>query len=437
MGGLTLDTSRLGIRIFDNRKACVLTPKALRQIASLQPSMLPDISEADILDKSKANILAKSLVCLQGAWFSAQFIGRLATSHIISLLELNTFLHAICCFLMYAAWWNKPLDIERPFLIDAGAVDARKFSLDMADVTRLECHPRGLNPNVKNVNKLYLVPDSANPRASGEQTQTLRVAENSPADLTFSFKSDDITRDLEDLQQDLVCADKDRLIVRLFHEQKWSGFRLLAELKEPKDFEDVYTELSPADFDILRHIQLRQARADGQSMRVFKDDLDEMLQDKVPLIRWSKFRPASLQGADFGFIFGVLAAAASYGGIHLLAWNGPFPTTTERWTWRVSCIIISSPICVVPLGGLIIYGLNLKRSDHARASHARSRAFSKEVMMFLVEALPYILGVLYILCYMAARVYLIVECFVNLAKLPPEVYTRPVWSQYIPHFGAG
>lgn len=32
----------------------------------------------------------------------------------ISLLELNTFVHALCTLVTYLAWWKKPLDVEDP-----------------------------------------------------------------------------------------------------------------------------------------------------------------------------------------------------------------------------------------------------------------------------------------------------------------------------------
>jgi len=38
-----------------------------------------------------------------------------------------------------------------------------------------------------------------------------------------------------------------------------------------------------------------------------------------------------------------------------------------------------------------------------------------------------------ILSYCLARVYLVVECFINLSHLPESVFRVPVWSQYVPH----
>ena len=40
-----------------------------------------------------------------------------------------------------------------------------------------------------------------------------------------------------------------------------------------------------------------------------------------------------------------------------------------------------------------------------------------------------------ILVYVAARVFLVVECFVNFAHLPESAYMTPQWSRYVPHIG--
>ena len=32
----------------------------------------------------------------------------------ISLLELNTFGHAVCALLIYILWWNKPFEVDYP-----------------------------------------------------------------------------------------------------------------------------------------------------------------------------------------------------------------------------------------------------------------------------------------------------------------------------------
>jgi len=78
---------------------------------------LPDISEEVITDKSKADPIAKSLVCIQAGWLIVQCIARLAAGLPVTLLEVATLAHSLCALAMYLLWWNKPLDISEPVLL--------------------------------------------------------------------------------------------------------------------------------------------------------------------------------------------------------------------------------------------------------------------------------------------------------------------------------
>lgn len=118
MGGFAFDTSEAKPNFLPyGRSRLTLRFKALKYIAKRAPSLIPDLAEEDIRDKSKAGGLAKFLVCLQAFWFCLQCIARLAQNQAISFLELNTFGHAICTLLVYLLWWHKPLDIKSPSLL--------------------------------------------------------------------------------------------------------------------------------------------------------------------------------------------------------------------------------------------------------------------------------------------------------------------------------
>ena len=78
---------------------------------------LPNISKAFIADKSKADSLAKTLVCVQAAWCLLQYMGRLASHLPVTLLEVNTLGHALCALGIYMSWWYKPLDVRDPYVL--------------------------------------------------------------------------------------------------------------------------------------------------------------------------------------------------------------------------------------------------------------------------------------------------------------------------------
>lgn len=63
--------------------------------------LLPDLHEAEIIDKSKADGLAKLVACGQAGWMLVQVIGRVALRLPITLLEVNTLGHVVCAFAIY------------------------------------------------------------------------------------------------------------------------------------------------------------------------------------------------------------------------------------------------------------------------------------------------------------------------------------------------
>lgn len=76
-----------------------------------------NITEQDIKDKSKGDLLSKGFALLQTSWFILQCIAR-GVEHIpITELEIVTLAFATLNFVTYALWWNKPVDVQVPFLV--------------------------------------------------------------------------------------------------------------------------------------------------------------------------------------------------------------------------------------------------------------------------------------------------------------------------------
>ncbi|TFK31148.1 hypothetical protein BDQ12DRAFT_701646 [Crucibulum laeve] len=71
----------------------------------------PDISEQEIKDKSKGDMISKGIVVLQTSWFIIQCIARAFQKLAITELELVTLSFCALNGLMYYLWWNKPLDV--------------------------------------------------------------------------------------------------------------------------------------------------------------------------------------------------------------------------------------------------------------------------------------------------------------------------------------
>jgi hypothetical protein len=70
MGGFSMDYSALGPNAFPGHLTrLTLTSAAILKLAENEPVIIPDIDADHILDKSKANIFAKIIVCVQASWF--------------------------------------------------------------------------------------------------------------------------------------------------------------------------------------------------------------------------------------------------------------------------------------------------------------------------------------------------------------------------------
>lgn len=124
--------------------------------------------------------------------------------------------------------------------------------------------------------------------------------------------------------------------------------------------------------------------------------------------------------SSMGHIWLVLTIVeALYGGLHLLAWNASFSTDVERSLWHLSAIAV---VCLGPSCTILVD--RYKPSLYHR---------------YPVWGLGWLLETAFLVCHaslhLLARVYLVVECFIELAYLPDSAFTTPNFTLYIPHFG--
>ncbi|KAF8649493.1 hypothetical protein AX16_005762 [Volvariella volvacea WC 439] len=75
---------------------------------------LPVIRKKEIEDRSKGDVLSKTLGVLQISWFVAQCIARRVEGLVLTELELVTLGFAVLNVVTYALWWDKPLNVGYP-----------------------------------------------------------------------------------------------------------------------------------------------------------------------------------------------------------------------------------------------------------------------------------------------------------------------------------
>ena len=64
------------------------------------------IDESEIGDKSKADVLAKGLVCVQVTWMLIQCIARKSAGYPLAMIEVHTLVHVGCALLIYGLWFR-------------------------------------------------------------------------------------------------------------------------------------------------------------------------------------------------------------------------------------------------------------------------------------------------------------------------------------------
>lgn len=130
------------------------------------------------------------------------------------------------------------------------------------------------------------------------------------------------------------------------------------------------------------------------------------------------------------FYLGFTVASLVYGGLHLTAWDAPFPTSTQQLLWRMSSIALTAfgiPLVIYESLSICVLGELIERGGRwLRWPWAIYLANNLSISLLVGRALS-------VKFYCLCRVFLVVECFIMLFHLPDSVYEVPQWSRYIPH----
>ena len=386
MGGFVVDTQDMAVTYLPFRhKRLSLTPEGLKFLAACIPDLLPDLPKSAILDKSKANTFTKLLTCGQALWFGIQCLTRSTQGLSISLLELNTAVHAACALALYSQfWWDKPLDVEEPTAlthIDTHPVIALLIKSCSRYGRRYSLSPMDLEDD----QNLDQVPDSETViHHPGLRHVVLRPS-----------KDPQFPRQQYLVYHGFVISTSDEIMGCTILEFADSEFELLRLASMAVKKYKSYTEI--------------QNIAKGKSWKNFM---------AIRMHNWPQ-----VDHPDGKFVILAYSLAGFfYGAIHLAVWNRPFRSHTEELLWKISSLCVLSSV-LTP----ILFGLSWMTSFYFGSFHNRVKSALEWIGIhgFALFAL------FYVLC----RTFLIVECFLDVFHLPDSAFEVPQWSQYFPHIG--
>ena len=310
-------------------------PKPLK--LAIREGLVKDLplqmSEDTIRDKSKASWLTKSFLFGQLGYFLMQLIGRWPQQLAVTPLELLTLGIAVSITVAYAAWWDKPFDVEVPTEVP---VDQSKVSFGLIDDFQLPLEHRQnmsiAQPAWKRAMDTYLQ-DLPEAMRVGVKNRASRAANRfDVCGFPTIMTGEPVTNLLggcnsqhvpaQDLEHWKTYAQKVSMLINLRHAQRWQTKSL-----------DTYPIPEPS----------------------------------APLI---------------GFVLTSLL----FGSCHLIGWNFDFPTAIEVLLWRVAsvlCIATSVLTLVVVLLSVSV--------------HPESDVYSILDTLLAVLAVAYVIARFYLL----------------------------------------
>jgi hypothetical protein len=409
MGGYVIDTKALdGKEYIPGSPRITLTARGICFLA--QSGIIPNEAESFIKDKSKANALAKVITCMQGGWLVIQCIARLAYQLPITLLEINTVGHVLCAFAIYLFWFSKPLDINEPTVISTVVSSERLedlerlcalmwmgSSLSSKAITR---HPKASDADSE-LESLHFY-DLRVSQYTGRHGSPTTIME-SPSEEKTKFK-----------------IYEGRIL-------DGTGFTLNPQSSR---FSGIQRVIELDDTDIKRWMMASRVLEAELGPTTF---INRTLEPAHTFVDW-RFRELvcgrcwdwpgrDLEGGEDTLGLYLPLATALYGGLHSAAWNAYFPTSTERNWWRYSSIIAASSGSVFSMLSILSYLIHPTTAvNHIRKPH-----------LILGQSLIGLSGWGLMVAFFVSRMFLVIEAFISLRKLPLAAYDTPRWLQDIPH----
>lgn len=464
MGGFIVDVSHL----HNTYTRLTITPKGVAFLA--KNGHILKIPDSTIQDKSKADMLAKTLVVIQVSWMLIQTITRRCVGYPISLLEVHTLIHVAIAIGMYGLWFLKPMDIRDPTWVDSRNFEdvlalmlvrnygfgarARKAQGEDPPIPIKAAHHKYSNGSESAYLHFYNGSESDVDAAAHAQTSTA-------SELWISTESDVVSR--------LPPQISTMLTPNIINHRQPSGDAYDFYITDPFQGPPICTMLSgqalpcgigPASSVINRWAATDPYQHDGRlQISMTSKDVRRWNSAAVALRRIEEdlYRDTPTGSANYfthyahnifldrkglkagfyayfrawasGGLIAALVICMFYGAAHCSAWNFIFPSPTERLLWRIACIdTVAGVISLLSLFSIAVY-----LHEHDSKSLIKAFFTVEAGMMSWFYRMVITFGILNVPLFVLSRMYIIVETFLSLRHVQKGVYKTVEWAEYIPH----
>ena len=415
MGGFTLHEAK-------GRPIRVLKWKDLETLATAGRVNWPNITKEEIKDRSKGDYLSKGIVVLQSTWFIVQFFARAASKLTITELEVVTLAFSTLIGIIYYLWWDKPLDVRCSvpvYLVElnigqatSGNIVAESFS--PKDICFCCCPlPLTLSPTIVEKEE----PTNGDEVGTGNRCVSFppelpsfpsHVQDDRFNSIPTTIKNSPFPPPQADLPQrppsSLSWMKRLRLLIQISCRKRGTFLGLIY----------VFVILPTNSLLVSQfHAMMDECILETNTQEP-NDPIDTLLHNGP--FRVPTFYSCAGHSMD-RFILGVCVSVL-FGAMHCIAWYYDFPSSPERWGWRISSITIS----VVPLMLLLVFSVLWKMGITSRLS-TRTHG----------SAIFHILHVSFVWPYISSRIVLLLFPLIALRALPSGAYAELDWATIIPH----
>ncbi|PPQ93748.1 hypothetical protein CVT25_008128, partial [Psilocybe cyanescens] len=389
----------------------------------------PTITEEEIKDKSNGDFFSKSVVVMQTTWFIIQCIVRRSKRMVLTELEVVTLAFAAVTMVIYALWWNKPLDVQVSV-----PVHLKKECLPDSDVNPEEEKRKTTSRSVAAVGE------------DDDRLQTSLLEEVERSEIPIAVNVDVVT-----YPQTLLLGSKTPVAQGVDIEAQETSERSQSASPEPvpdppvsHPYHDpslslpqkfrMYLRAKREEFGLIRGIiYVFTIRPGTMFFRaIFDMVLCTTLKGKRH--RVPTFYAPPVKNDSMCAMPGIVVAIV-FGGIHCIAWSYDFPTVIEKWAWRVSAVLVSGiplSVCFLSVLAIPIFisdgDWDRDRDRDVRALKERSAVLAKFTLITIVR-ISYLLTLFYI----PARGVLLILPLTGLRTQPAGAYIDLNWTAYLPY----